>query len=53
MVKRVGKNGSWKVRPFGVPVQIVMDESQILVSKLIGDLLASFGVKHPNEVPTR
>jgi hypothetical protein len=43
MVARVGKNGSWKA--FGVPAQIVMDESPILASKSVSNLLALFGLK--------
>jgi hypothetical protein len=43
MVARVGKNGSWKA--FGVPTQIVMDESPILVSKTVSNLLALLGLK--------
>jgi hypothetical protein len=43
MVARVGKNGSWKM--FGVPAQIVMDESPILASKTVSNLLGLFGLK--------
>jgi hypothetical protein len=36
MVARNGKNGSWKA--FGVPAQIVIDESPILASKTAAEL---------------
>jgi transposase InsO family protein len=38
---------------FGVPKQIVTDAGRDFASKSVSDVLASFGVEHRIEVPSR